>query len=237
MKRSSALAFFALILCLLVSCSGTSPVSDGSVVSTPSAFDAPSVPSSSQPVLSEPVSAECPDQTSQSTADITGTVPPEAEPDFTATTQTPSGSAPVTRPSIQTDAITQPSEATLLPETTTEPASDAAFFTIIGKDGQTLANRAAVSTDGCKSVYDGLLRFCAEQNLPMESTGSGAFVYVRSLCGLSEFDNGPLSGWVYAVNGQYASVGSGGMALCADDEIVFYYTLELGKDVQTMLSR
>lgn len=238
MKRSYALAVFGLMLCLLAGCSRPSAVPDGSAVSSPSASGSPSVSTSSQPALSEPGSVECTDQTDQSTADVTGTVPPEtAEPDFTAATQATSDTAPVTRPSVQTDPVTQPPETAPLPETTPEPASDAAFFTIIGKDGQTLANRTAVSTDGCKSVYDGLRRFCTEQNLPMESSGSGAFVYVRSLCGLAEFDNGPLSGWVYAVNGQYASVGSGGMALCAGDEIAFYYTLDLGKDVQTMLSR
>ena len=241
MKRSYVLSVFGLILCLLTGCSRPSAVPDGSAVSTPPACGAPSVSTSSQPALSEPGLDDCPDQTNQSTADITGTVPPETEAsDDTAvpqTTRPASDTAPVTQPSVQTDPLTQPPETTVMSETTTEPAADAAFFTIIGKDGQTLASRASVSIDGCKSVYDGLRRFCTEQSLPMESTGSGAFVYVRSLCGLAEFDNGPLSGWVYAVNGQYAPVGSGGMALCAGDEIVFYYTLDLGKDVQAMLSR
>ena len=145
MKRSYVLAVFGLILCLLTGCSRPSAVPDGSAVSTPPACGAPSVSTSSQPALSEPGLDDCPDQTNQSTADITGTVPPETEAsDDTAvpqTTRPASDTAPVTQPSVQTDPLTQPPETTVMSETTTEPAADAAFFTIIGKDGQTLASR------------------------------------------------------------------------------------------------
>lgn len=242
MKR---VRFFWLLLslCLLVTCSacsaanGTVPLATS--VSSSSASLSESLVSDAQPT----------DALTDGTEPVeTSTVPTKAT-DSTVETSEASSTTDIPATSAATPVATtvattrSPSTTTTAPatsapvETTTEtPVSHAAYFTIIGQGGEQLVARTAVSTDDCRSVYDALRKFCTEQNVPMEATGSGAFTYVRSLCGLREFDGGPLSGWVYVVNGVYASVGVGGMAICPGDEVVFYYTLDLGKDVQAGLA-
>ena len=53
-------------------------------------------------------------------------------------------------------------------------------------------------------------------------TGSGN--YISEINGLSEFDNGPLSGWMYTVNGRYSELGVGEQMVKAGDSVVFHYT-------------
>lgn len=239
MKRSR---FFCLLLslCLLVTCSACSAAANG---------EAPigtSVSSASASLFESPVSDAQPTEalTDDTESAETSTAPPEVTDSTVEALQTSSSTErPATSagtPVGTTAATTRSPSTTAAAPTTSSPVettvSHAAYFTVIGKDGEQLVTRTAVSTDDCLSVYDGLRKFCTEQNIPMEATGSGAFVYVRALCGLREFDGGPLSGWVYVVNGVYASVGMGGMAICPGDEIVFYYTLDLGKDVQAGLA-
>lgn len=229
-----------LSLCLLITCSACST----------SATNELPLASSTASSLSETRQSNAPSsalQTEHSNPVGTSLLTPESS---NQTDEASISSAATDLPTTSTDttvettlsAVTFPSATATFPVvsetselTTAEPVSHAAYFSIVGKDGDLLVARTAVSTDDCQSVYDGLRKFCNEQNIPMESSGSGAFIYVRSLCGLKEFDGGPLSGWVYVVNGVYASVGTGGMALCPGDEVVFYYTLDLGKDVQSRL--
>lgn len=237
------LRFVWLLLgfCLLVTCSACSTSATGELP----------VPSSTASFLSEPLQSNKPFSASQTdhSNPVSTSVHALESSNQTNGVSISSSATDIPVTSIGTTAgtslsiVSSPSAVTTSPvvfetteQTTATPVSNAAYFSIIGKDGNSLIARTAVSTDGCHSVYDGLRKFCSEQNIPMESSGSGAFIYVRSLCGLKEFDGGPLSGWVYVVNGVYASVGSGGMALCPGDEVVFYYTLDLGKDVQARLA-
>lgn len=246
MKR---VRFFWLLLslCLLVTCSACS-AANGDVplatsVSSSSASLSESLVSNAQPTDALTDGTE-PEVTSTVATEATDSTVETSEASSTTDTPATSAATPVATSAATTVANTRsPSTTTTAPatsapvETTTEtPVSHAAYFTIIGQGGEQLVARTAVSTDDCRSVYDALRKFCTEQNVPMEATGSGAFTYVRSLCGLREFDGGPLSGWVYVVNGVYASVGVGGMAICPGDEVVFYYTLDLGKDVQAGLA-
>jgi hypothetical protein len=54
--------------------------------------------------------------------------------------------------------------------------------------------------------------------------------------GLKEYDGGSMSGWVYAVNGVYASTGAGGTELKPGDYVWFYFSADLGADFQKILS-
>ena len=73
------------------------------------------------------------------------------------------------------------------------------------------------------TVYDALLA--------MGVSVSGSSSYVRSIGGLSEFDCGDGSGWMYAVNGSYPSVGCGSYTLSGGESILWVYTLDLGNDL------
>jgi len=56
--------------------------------------------------------------------------------------------------------------------------------------------------------------------------------YISSINGLSEFDAGPESGWVFLVNGVYSGVGVTVYSVKAGDAVQFRYTLNGGSDVK-----
>lgn len=79
-----------------------------------------------------------------------------------------------------------------------------------------------------KTALD-LLRDClGAESIPYEITGAG---YVRSIGGLKEMDRGPLSGWMYRVNGTFPPVAAASYVLQDRDFVEFVYTCDGGKDV------
>ena len=65
----------------------------------------------------------------------------------------------------------------------------------------------------------------------METAGSGASVYVKGIGHIYEYDFGPLSGWMYSVNGETPSVGCGSYKPQPGDYIEWRYSLSLGDDL------
>ena len=55
--------------------------------------------------------------------------------------------------------------------------------------------------------------------------------YIKGIGNIYEFDCGPLSGWLYKVNGQSSNVGSSQYKLKNGDVIEWKYTCDLGRDV------
>ena len=56
-------------------------------------------------------------------------------------------------------------------------------------------------------------------------------VYIRGINYLYEFSCGPLSGWMYKVNGEYPNYGCSKYKLKDGDVIEWVYTCDLGQDV------
>jgi hypothetical protein len=54
-------------------------------------------------------------------------------------------------------------------------------------------------------------------------------MYVRGIGHLYEMEHGDLSGWNYKVNGSIPSMGCAAYTLSGGDEIVWEYTLTVGK--------
>jgi len=67
----------------------------------------------------------------------------------------------------------------------------------------------------------------------VESSGSGSSLYVRTIDGLSEYDHGAQSGWMYSVNCKFPSTSAGSYRLKANDNVVWWYTLDGGNDVKS----
>ena len=65
----------------------------------------------------------------------------------------------------------------------------------------------------------------AKYSLLIDRGGSGATAYIRAINNIGERDFGELSGWLYFVNGESASVGCGSYRLSDGDVIVWKYTL------------
>lgn len=77
------------------------------------------------------------------------------------------------------------------------------------------------------TVYDVLAEATRKHKIHMESSGVGELVYIEGIAYLYELQYGDLSGWVYSVNGESASVGCGSFEVSDGDEILWEYTLEL----------
>ena len=97
--------------------------------------------------------------------------------------------------------------------------------------GMILSARSITLKEG-DTVYSVLQRACSSAGIALDTAqypGSG--VYIRGIGGVSERAHGPLSGWLYSVNGTFASVGCSRYTLKAGDVIALRYTCDGGSDV------
>lgn len=85
------------------------------------------------------------------------------------------------------------------------------------------------------TVFDILQRTVRYHQIHMEYQGANEniynSVYVQGINHLYEFSVGPLSGWMYAVNGEFPDYGLSKYVLEDGDEIEILYTCDLGRDV------
>lgn len=84
-----------------------------------------------------------------------------------------------------------------------------------------------------ESVFDVLLRATKEKNIHMEFRDDNSYSgkYIEGINYLYEMDAGPLSGWMYKVNGKFPNYGCAAYDVCDGDAIVWMYTCDLGVDV------
>lgn len=80
------------------------------------------------------------------------------------------------------------------------------------------------------SVFEGLAIACKENKIPMSSTGGKTTAYVQGINSIFEFDEGPESGWLYRVNGEFLDKSSGAVDLTTGDIVEWVYTKKLGND-------
>ena len=85
------------------------------------------------------------------------------------------------------------------------------------------------------TVFDILDRAVRYNKIQMEYQGADenqfGSVYVRGISYLYEFSCGPLSGWMYMVNGEFPQYGCSRYELHDKDVIEWVYTCDLGRDV------
>lgn len=99
-------------------------------------------------------------------------------------------------------------------------------------NGVIMATTEFEFTEG-ESVFDVLLRGTREQGIHMEFRDDSLYSgkYIEGINYLYEFDGGPLSGWMYKVNGQFPNYGCAAYTVKDQDAIVWMYTCDLGTDV------
>ena len=95
-------------------------------------------------------------------------------------------------------------------------------------DGIMLATQTYEIEAG-QTVYDILVEAARKHSLHLDATGIGDAMYVRGIGHLYEMEHGDLSGWNYKVNGVIPSMGCAAYPLSDGDEIVWEYTLTVGK--------
>lgn len=85
------------------------------------------------------------------------------------------------------------------------------------------------------TVFDIVQRITRYEKIQFEYQGASENIYqsayIQGINYLYEFSCGPLSGWMYAVNDNFPSVGVSQFKLKDGDQIALYYTCDLGRDL------
>lgn len=101
-------------------------------------------------------------------------------------------------------------------------------------DGVLLSEMECVLRPG-DTVFDILTRAVKHNRLQMEYQGAGdsqfGSVYIQGIGYLYELSCGPLSGWMYRVNGRFPDGGCSGYTLQDGDTVEWLYTCDLGYDI------
>ncbi|NLC25923.1 MAG: DUF4430 domain-containing protein, partial [Fastidiosipila sp.] len=104
---------------------------------------------------------------------------------------------------------------------------------IVPTDGVILASQSVKFFEG-ESVFDVLQRVTKDKGIHMEASWTPIYnsAYVEGIHNLYEFDCGPLSGWMYRVNGWYPNYGCSRYQLAQGDVVEFRYSCRgLGADI------
>ncbi|TVY07609.1 DUF4430 domain-containing protein [Paenibacillus cremeus] len=139
--------------------------------------------------------------------------------------------APAQQPKQGAESVAQPS-APSAPKETPQPQKKTVTLSIIGdKKAGTILKPTEVEVSEGDTVLDVLKRGTRSLKIHMEFRGTGSAAYVEGIDNLYEFDQGPKSGWMYRVNGEYPGKGAGSYPVKAGDKVEWLYTLDLGKDI------
>ena len=103
---------------------------------------------------------------------------------------------------------------------------DADVAALLPADGVMLMPTEIETEDGM-TVYDVLMRAADLYGLEIGGTDS----YISAINGLGEFSCGALSGWMYAVNGEFLELAVSEYVVNDGDEIELMYTCDLGADI------
>lgn len=102
-----------------------------------------------------------------------------------------------------------------------------ASITITGYKSNTILSQREVSINSGETVLSLTQRVLDNENISYEINKG----YITSIAGLSEFDKGPESGWMFSINGEFPNVGAETVRVRAGDYIKWFYTGDLGKDI------
>ncbi len=180
------------------SSSAASPAT--SAAAAPSAASAPAQQDATSPATAAPAAQE---QTSQET--LTPEPVVETVQEYVTT-----------EPEVVTEVVTQ-TQIPIEPEP--EPTSLIVSVTVDGSAAGAGAYSTTLEVAVGASVYDALV--ASGSNVNARSTVYGA--YVAAIDGLAELEHGPMSGWVYAVNGIQPQTACSNYQLKDGDAVVWTY--------------
>ena len=103
---------------------------------------------------------------------------------------------------------------------------------LIPEDGWILPPTQVLAWEG-ESVFNVLQREMRRNRIHMVARWTPIFnsAYVEAINNLYEFDVGPLSGWMYRVNGWFPNFGASRYLLSDGDVIEWLFTVDLGRDL------
>lgn len=103
---------------------------------------------------------------------------------------------------------------------------------LVPADGVLYAATELELTEG-ESVFDVLSRAMRDAKIHMEYSSTPIYqsAYIEGIGNLYELDCGPLSGWMYRVNGEFPPYGCSRWMVQDGDVIEWLYTCDLGRDI------
>ena len=103
---------------------------------------------------------------------------------------------------------------------------------LVPPDGVILPAVSVSFSEG-DTVFDVLKKAMRQEGILFEFETTPVYngVYIEGIANLYEFDCGPLSGWMYAVNGAFPNYGCGTCKVKNGDRIQWIYTCDLGRDI------
>ncbi|MGL4990558.1 MAG: DUF4430 domain-containing protein [Sarcina sp.] len=114
--------------------------------------------------------------------------------------------------------------------TQTENSNEYIYVSLKGANNSHIGDYKIKSTK-IMSAFNATKEAFDLNSIEMLSRGSGMTKYVFSINGLSEFDYGGSSGWMYKVNGSFPNKSCGIFDVNPSDKIEWVYTIDGGKDV------
>ncbi|MBR5337674.1 MAG: DUF4430 domain-containing protein [Lachnospiraceae bacterium] len=99
-------------------------------------------------------------------------------------------------------------------------------------DGMIL-KKTTMSVDKGSTVFDVLKQICQEKGVHLASKYVPTFdsYYIEGINHIFEYDAGPMSGWIYKVNGVTPNYGASSYVVSEGDEIVWGYSINGTDDV------
>jgi len=109
---------------------------------------------------------------------------------------------------------------------TSEPANSAQVSITAVGENKTFFALESLPIEAGETVLAATKRAVTASGVKLEIQGISFTAYVAGIGGLHEFDQGPMSGWLYRVNGQYPGTGCGMYKLQAGDKVEWVYTTD-----------
>lgn len=255
-KRLTIMLMTAAVFGLLSACgqqsldatdaSGSSPIATGQATMQSEEFASNGETDTSSP-SSSASGTETPPELSKEAESPDTSQPDQAKPATTAPTEsTPAASAPngngtadaspfapngngspaVSNSSPPGSASSQAPTASASPDSS-DAESNTVTLSITGNaEWGTVLDSTEVELNKDDTVRDVLIRTMKSNKLAYETRGTGALFYVTGIDGLFEFDDGPMSGWKYRVNGEVVGVSAGVYKLEPGDRVEWFYTID-----------
>lgn len=103
---------------------------------------------------------------------------------------------------------------------------------LIPAGGVILPDTTVTFSEG-DTVFDVLKNTLRKEGILFEFETTPVYngAYIEGIANLYEFDCGPLSGWMYAVNGSFPNYGCSSCKVKNGDSIDWIYTCDLGRDI------
>jgi hypothetical protein len=79
-------------------------------------------------------------------------------------------------------------------------------------------------------VLDVLKEVTKSNKIPLEYKGAGVLTYVEGIGNLYEFDQGSNSGWLFKINGKFATRSAGAVKLNIGDNVEWIYSIKVDEE-------